>query len=58
MSRGYSLSAVHELLIAVASLVWRTGSVVVAGGLSCSAACGIFADQVLNLCPLHCQEDS
>ena len=30
-----------------------TGSVVVAHGLSCSAACGIFPDQGLNLCPLQ-----
>ena len=30
VSRAYSLVAVHEHLIAVASLVWRTGSVVVA----------------------------
>ena len=28
-------------------------SVVVAPGLSCSAACGIFPDQGTNLCPLH-----
>ena len=28
-----------------------------AHGLSCSAACGIFPDQGLNLCPLHWQED-
>ena len=33
-------------------------SVVVARGLSCSAACGIFPDQGLNLCPLHWQADS
>ena len=36
----------------------RTGSVVVAHGLSCSAACGIFPDQGLNPCPLHWQADS
>ena len=34
------------------------GSVVVAHGPSCSAACGIFPDQGLNLCPLHWQADS
>ena len=34
------------------------GSVVVAHGLSCSAACGIFPDQGSNLCPLHWQTDS
>ena len=33
----------------------RAGSVVVAHGLSCSAACGIFPDQGSNLCPLHWQ---
>ena len=33
-------------------------SVVVAHGLSCSAACGIFPDQGSNPCPLHWQVDS
>ena len=37
-SRGYSLVAVHGLLIVVASFV-------VEHGLSCSVACGIFLDQ-------------
>ena len=36
----------------------RTGSVIVAHGLSCSAACGIFPDQGSNPCPLHWQADS
>ena len=36
----------------------RAGSVVVAHGLSCSAACGIFSDQGSNPCPLHWQVDS
>ena len=36
----------------------RAGSVVVAHGPSCSAACGIFPDQSLNPCPLHWQADS
>ena len=36
----------------------RAGSVVVAHGPSCSAACGIFADQGSNPCPLHWQADS
>ena len=35
-----------------------TGSVVVAHGPSCSAACGIFPDQGSNPCPLHWQADS
>ena len=44
-------------------LLWSTssryaGSVVVAHGLSCSAACGILPDQGLNPCPLHWQADS
>ena len=36
----------------------HAGSVVVAHGPSCSAACGIFPDQGWNLCPLHWQADS
>ena len=36
----------------------RSGSVVVAHGPSCSAACGILPDQGLNPCPLHWQADS
>ena len=36
----------------------RTGSVVVAHGPSCSAACGIFPNQGSNPCPLHWQADS
>ena len=34
------------------------GSVVVAHGPSCSMACGIFADQGSNPCPLHWLADS
>ena len=68
---GLLFVAVHGLLFAVASLVaehelqacgfqqlWHTGSVVVACGLSCSTACGIFLDQGQNLCPLCWQVDS
>ena len=56
-------SAVRRLLIAVASLVWstgsrRTGSVVVAHRLSRPMACGIFPDQGSNPCPLHWQADA
>ena len=36
----------------------RAGSVVVAHGPSCSAACGIFPDQGSNPCPLRWQADS
>ena len=59
----------HRLLTLVASLVaehglWGfgscgyTGSVVVAHGLGCPSACGIFLDQGLNSCPLNWQMDS
>ena len=36
----------------------RAGSVIVAHGPRCSAACGIFPDQGSNPCPLHWQADS
>ena len=36
----------------------RAGSVVVAHGPRCSAACGIFPDQGSNPCPLHWQANS
>ena len=36
----------------------HAGSVVVAHGPSCSAACGIFPDQGSNPCPLHWQAGS
>ena len=36
----------------------RAGSVIVAHGPSCSAACGIFPDQGSNRCALHWQADS
>ena len=36
----------------------HAGSVVVAHGPSCSAACGIFPDQGSDPCPLHRQADS
>ena len=44
-------------------LLWSTGSrctgsVAVAHGPSCSAACGILPDQGSNPCPLHWQADS
>ena len=51
-SRCAGLSLLRPLLL------WstgsrRAGSVVVAHGPSCSAACGIFPDQGSNPCPLH-----
>ena len=36
----------------------RSGSLIMAHGPSCSAACGIFPDQSSNPCPLHWQADS
>ena len=36
----------------------RAGSVIVAHGPSCSAACGIFPDRGSNPCPLHWQAES
>ena len=61
-SRGHSssqcvgLSLSRPLLLRSTSSR-RAGSVVVAHGLSCSAACGIFPDQGSNPCPLHWQAD-
>ena len=43
---------------AVAPGLSSTGSIVVAHGLSCSLACGIFPNQGSNLCLLHWQADS
>ena len=61
--QGLLFFAGCELLTAVASLVskprlWSVGSVVVAHGLSCSTARGIFPDQGSNPCTLRCQGDS
>ena len=55
-SRCAGLSLSRPLLWSTGS--WSAGSVVVAYGPSCSAACGIFPDQCSNLCPLHWQADS
>ena len=62
VSRGHSSSRCTELSLSWPLLLWstssrRAGSVVVAHGPSCSAACGIFPDQGLNPCPLHWQAD-
>ena len=56
-SRCTGLSLSQPLLLRSTSSS-RAGSVVVAHGPSCSAACGIFPDQGSNLCPLHWQADS
>ena len=39
-------------------MLWSAGSVVVAHGLHCSVAYGIFLDQGLNTCLLHWQTES
>ena len=62
-SGGHSLSRCAGLSLSRPLLLRNTGysragSVVVAHGPSCSAACGIFPDQGSNLCPLHWQADS
>ena len=61
--RGLLFIAMHGLFTAVASFVEEHGlsslsSVVVAHGLSCSEAWGIFPDQGSNWCPLHCKVNS
>ena len=62
-SGGHSSSRCAGLSLSWPLLLWstgsrRTGSVVVAHGPSCSAACGILPDQGSNPCPLHWQADS
>ena len=62
-SRGHSssrcagLSLLRPLLLRSTGSR-RAGSVIMAHRPSCSAACGIFPDQVSNPCPLHWQADS
>ena len=71
VERGPLLAALCRILTAAASPVvehglqargpqqsWRAGSAVVARGLGCSVACGIFPDQGSNPCPLHWQVGS
>ena len=62
-SRGHSSSQCVGLSLSRPLLLQstgsrRAGSVVVAHGPSCSAACGIFPDQGSHPCPLHWQADS
>ena len=62
-SRGYSLLqcvgfSLWWLLLLQSTGSRHAGSVVVAHGLSCSVACGIFPDQGSNPCPLNWQTDS
>ena len=62
-SGGHSSLRCAGLSLSRPLLLWstgsrRAGSVVVARGPSCSAACGIFPDQGSNPCPMHWQADS
>ena len=62
-SGGHSSLRCTGLSLSRPLLLWstgsrRAGSVVVAHGPSCSAACGILPDQGSNPCPLHWQADS
>ena len=62
-SRGYSscgawASHCGGFSCCGAQALGARASVIVAHGLSCSTACGIFLDQGSNLCPLHWQVDS
>ena len=62
-SGGHSSSRCAGLSPSRPLLLWstgsrRAGSVIMAHGPSCSAACGIFPDQGSNPCPLHWQADS
>ena len=52
---GFSLS---QPLLLRSTGSRHAGSVIVAHGPSCFAACGIFPDQGSNPCPLHWQADS
>ena len=57
-SGGHSSSRCAGLSLLRPLLLQSAGSVVVAHGLSCPVACGIFPDQGSNPCPLHWQADS
>ena len=57
-SGGHSSSRCAGLSLSQPLLLRSTGSVVVAHGPSCSAACGILPDQGSNPRPLHWQADS
>ena len=55
---GFSCCGARALGAQASVVVVFVSSVVVAPGLSCSMACGIFPDQGWNRCPLHWQADS
>ena len=57
-SRGYSSLQCMGFSLRWLSLLQSMGSLVVAHGLCCPMACGIFLDQGSNLHPQHWQVDS
>ena len=57
-SSQYAVLSLSRPLLLRSTGSRRAGSVIVAHGPSCSAACGIFPDQGSNPCPLHWQADS
>ena len=57
-SRALGLPQLHVGSLLAAPRLWGTGSIVVAHGLCCPSACGIFPDQGSNSCLLHWQTDS
>ena len=58
LHRGARASSLSRPLLLRSSSSRHAGSVIVAHGPSCSAACGIFPDEGSNPCPLHWQADS
>ena len=58
LHRGVRASQLSRPLLLQSTGSRHAGSVIVAHGPSCSAACGIFPDQGSNPCPLHWQADS
>ena len=58
LHRGVQASSLSRPLLLQSTGSRCAGSVIVAHGPSCSAACGIFPDQGSNPCPLHWQADS
>ena len=48
----------HEGSVVAVPRLQSIGSIIVAHGLNCSVACGIFPDQESNPCLLHLQVDS
>ena len=57
--QAHGLQQLQRVGTVVAALGLQiTSSAAVVHGLSCSVACGIFPDQGLKPCPLHCKGDS